>query len=107
MTQGTCESSHFPGYLASDPGDGAPQVESNGIVAVTLQKMLVQVDGPRILIFPAFKKGIDVDARLHVPGWGSTRSAAELRVVVKGGKLLFLGVLPDSRRADVVILALQ
>lgn len=32
------------------------QVESNGIVAVTLQKMLLQTDGPRILLFPAFLK---------------------------------------------------
>ena len=30
LAQGTCENSAFPGYLASDPGDGAPQVESNG-----------------------------------------------------------------------------
>ena len=44
LDQGHCDGSQFPGYLASDAGDGAPQVESNGIVAVTLQKMLLQTD---------------------------------------------------------------
>ena len=43
LEQGTADNSTFPGYLAEDPGDGAPQVESNGIVSVTLQKMLMQV----------------------------------------------------------------
>ena len=53
LAQGTADHSLFPGYLASDPGDGAPQLESNGIVSVTLQKMLMQVEGRRILLFPA------------------------------------------------------
>lgn len=53
FSQGRTEASRFPGYLSSDPGDGAPEVESNGIVAVTLQKMFVQEDGRRVLLFPA------------------------------------------------------
>jgi hypothetical protein len=43
--------SRFPGYLANDPSDGAPQSESSGIVALTLQKMLLQTDGQRILLY--------------------------------------------------------
>lgn len=41
--QGRTDGSRFPGYLSKDPSDGAPEVESNGIVALTLQKMLLQV----------------------------------------------------------------
>jgi hypothetical protein len=67
MAQGTCDNSQFPGYLAKDPGDGAPQLESNGIVSVTLQKMLMQTEGRRIMLFPAWLRGLDVDAKLHFP----------------------------------------
>ena len=107
MAQGTCENASFAGYLAKDPGDGAPQVESNGIVAVTLQKMLLQTDGPRILIFPAFLRGIDVDFSLHVPGWGVAHPPATVRVVAAAGEVSHIGVLPASRRADIVVLAPQ
>eukprot|EP01047_Picozoa_sp_COSAG01_P061947 COSAG01_NODE_7802_length_3052_cov_1.950220_3_plen_239_part_01 len=107
LSQGTCENSSFHGYLAKDPGDGAPQIESNGIVAVTLQKMLVQTDGPRILLFPAFVRGIDVDVKLRVSAAGLAHPAAVLRVVAKGGRVESLEVTPPSRRADVVVLPPQ
>lgn len=108
LSQGHCEGSNFPGYLASDPGDGAPQVESNGIVAVTLQKMLVQTDAGRILLFPAWLGNVDVDAKLHIPSHAATnRPAAVLRVVTKAGKVTHLDVSPLSRAADVVVLQPQ
>ena len=107
LDQGSCENSSFPGYLAKDTGDGSPQVESNGIVAVTLQKMLLQTDGARILIFPAFLKGINVDFQLHVPGWGVDHPPAVVRVVAVAGKLTFIKTEPESRRKDVVLLAPQ
>ena len=106
LEQGTCENSTFHGYLAKDPGDGAPQVESNGIVAVTLQKMLVQTDGPRILVFPAFLRGIDVDFQLHVPSHGPAHPSAVLRVVAIADEVT-VWVAPASRQKDVVLLALQ
>ena len=107
LHQGHCDASRFRGYLASDAGDGAPQVESNGIVAATLQKMLLQTDGSRILLFPAFVRGVDVDLQLRVPGFGGERESAVLRVVTKAGEISFLGVTPESRRRDVVVLELQ
>ena len=106
LDQGTCENSTFPGYLAKDPGDGAPQVESNGIVAVTLQKMLLQTDGARILVFPAFLRGIDVDFQLHVPGHGPAHPPAVLRVVAVANEVS-VWVTPSSRQKDVVLLAPQ
>lgn len=105
--QGRCENSRFPGYLAADPSDGAPQVESNGIVAVTLQKMLLQTDGRRILLFPAFLEGLDVDMRLHAPGVGQDVPPAAVRAVLRAGRLVHLAVTPASRQGDVVVLPRQ
>jgi len=42
-----------------------------------------------------------------VPGWGVNHPPAELRVVAKGGEVILIDVEPASRRADVVVLALQ
>ena len=105
MSQGRTENSLFPGYLASDASDGAPQVESNGIVAETLQRMLIQTDGRRILLLPAFVKGVDVDYLLTVPGNVSAGySPATVRLVWTGGSVEVLTVTPASRQADVVML---
>ena len=114
LNQGRTEGSAFPGYLASDASDGAPQVESNGIVAETLQRMLVQTDGRRILVFPAFVRGVDVDFKLTVPGHyehpgESTPAAppAQIRVVVQADEVTLVEVTPVSRQADVVVLDRQ
>ena len=82
------------------------QVESNGIVAATLQKMLIQTDRDRILLFPAFLSGLDLDMKLHASGYGA-KPPAVVRVVVKGGNVQLIDVTPDSRRSDVVVLRLQ
>ena len=57
--------------------------------------------------FPAFLRSVDVDLKLHVPGWGVGHPPAELRVVAKGGEVISIDLEPASRRADVVVLALQ
>ena len=82
------------------------QVESNGIVAATLQNMLVQTDRDRILLFPAFLSGLDLDMKLHVPGHANKPSAV-VRVVVKGGDVQLINMSPESRRDDGVVLRLQ
>ena len=105
MQQGHTENSLFPGYLASDAGDGAPQVESNGIVAETLQRMLIQTDGRRILLLPAFVDGVDVDFLLTVPGNVSAGyPPATVRLVWTAGVVEELQVSPASRQHDVVML---
>ena len=107
MLQGRTEDSGFPGYLASDPADGAPQLESNGIVALTLQKMLIQTDGRRILLFPAWPRSLDVDAKLHIPAAERGARPATVRVVLRAGKLRTIEVAPESRRADLVLVSIQ
>jgi hypothetical protein len=105
--QGTCDNSGFPGYLASDTSDGAPQLESNGIVSVTLQKMLIQTEGRRILLFPAWLDGLDVDAKLHFPSGPGGATAGWLHVKLVSGNVTVLEVVPSSRLADVEVLELQ
>ena len=106
MQQGTADNSSFPGYLAEDPADGAPQLESNGIVSVTLQKMLMQVEGRRILLFPAWLRSFDVDAKLHFPSGPGGAAAGTLHVVLVSGAVT-VQVVPESRRVDVEVLPLQ
>ena len=62
---------------------------------IGLQEMLLQTDGKRILLFPAWPKEKDVHFKLHAPY--NTTVEAEW----KDGKLLMLNVLPVERKGDV------
>lgn len=72
---------------------------ANGLMA--LQTMLLQWDGRKLFLFPAWPKTWDVEFRLHAP----------LNTVVEGiyraGKLERLSVTPESRRKDLVVLEPQ
>jgi len=85
----------FPAFWG--PGfDWVPDHNWGGSGMIGLQEMLVQTDGKKILLFPAWPKDIDVHFKLHAPY--NTTVEAELR----DGKLIMLKVLPESRKADVV-----
>ncbi len=62
-----------------------------------VQAMLMQTDGKRIYLPPAWPEDWDVDFKLHVP----------YRTVVEGrlrqGKITRLEITPSSRRSDIVI----
>jgi len=96
-------------FAAKDPGsrfpafwgpnfDWIPDQDhgTNGLMA--LQTMLLQAEGDRILLFPAWPKEWDVDFKLHAP----KRTIVEGRY--RGGKLEALTVTPEARRGDVQIL---
>ena len=63
---------------------------------MTLQTMLLQVDGKKLFLFPAWPKDWDVDFKLHAP----FKTTIEGRL--KGGKLTLLNVLPASRKQDII-----
>jgi hypothetical protein len=63
---------------------------------ILLQEMLLQHDGDRILLFPAWPQDWNVDFRLHAPH-GTVIAATLL-----DGELVNLEVTPPSRAADVV-----
>ncbi|MBO0947916.1 hypothetical protein J2I46_04935 [Fibrella sp. HMF5405] len=85
----------FPAFWG--PGyDWTPDHNWGGAGMIGLQEMLLQTDGRRILLFPAWPKTWDVHAKLHAP-YNTT-----VEVVLKNGQLESLIVTPESRRADVV-----
>lgn len=78
------------------PGfDWTPDHNWGGSAMIGLQEMLLQTEGERILLFPAWPADWDVHFKLHAPG--RTTIEAEL----KDGKLLRLKVSPKERLADV------
>jgi hypothetical protein len=75
-----------------------PDHNWGGSGMIGLQEMLLQTDEKNILLFPAWPKNLDVHFKLHAPY--NTTVEAEL----KDGKLIMLKVLPESRKADVVLM---
>ena len=71
----------------------------NGLMA--LQTMLLQWDGPRIFLFPAWPKEWDVEFRLHAP------MNTTVEGVYRAGKLERLSVTPIERADDVTVLEPQ
>jgi len=86
----------FPAFWG--PGfDWTPDLNWGGSGAIGLQEMLLQTDGEKILLFPAWPTGWDVHFKLHAP-WSTTVEAT-----LSHGKLTDLKVTPESRRKDVIL----
>jgi hypothetical protein len=62
-----------------------------------LQLMLLQADGDRILLLPAWPRDWDVSFKLHAPR--QTTVECEFR----GGRVEKLVVSPETRRKDVKV----
>ena len=85
----------FPAFWG--PGfDWAPDHNWGGSGMIGLQEMLLQTDGKKILLFPAWPKNWDVHFKLHAP------YQTTVEAVVKDGKLISLTVMPESRKADII-----
>jgi hypothetical protein len=82
------------------PGhDRIPDLDNGGAWMQALQWMLMQCDGPRIQLLPAWPAGWDADFKLHAP----YQTIVEAKV--RAGKVLDLKVTPEDRRKDVVVVA--
>ncbi len=85
----------FPAFWG--PGfDWTPDHNWGGSGMSGLQEMLMQVDGKKIMLFPAWPKNWDVHFKLHAP------YRTTIEATLKGGKVVDLKVLPESRKVDVV-----
>ncbi|MCK6489333.1 MAG: DUF5703 domain-containing protein [Planctomycetes bacterium] len=84
----------FPAFWGPN-FDWVPDQDHGGVSNMALQAMLLQYDGRRILLLPAWPRRIDVAFRLHAPG-GTTVEAEW-----KDGRLTRLVVDPPERAADV------
>lgn len=86
----------FPAFWG--PGfDWAPDHNWGGSGMIGLQEMLMQTDGKKIYLLPAWPKDKDVHFKLHAP------YQTTVEVKWKNGRIELLEVLPKSRREDVVM----
>jgi alpha-L-fucosidase 2 len=78
-------------------GDWIPDLDDGGTGMMTLEMMLMQTDGKRINLLPAWPKDWTADFKLH----------ALYQTIVEGkvanGKITSLHVTPSSRAKDVVV----
>ncbi|HVW98247.1 MAG TPA: DUF5703 domain-containing protein [Mucilaginibacter sp.] len=85
----------FPAFWVKG-NDYAPDEDNGGNGENGLQQMLMQVDGRKIMLLPAWPAGWNADFKLNAP-YNTTVQGR-----VENGKLTNLVVTPASRRADVI-----
>jgi alpha-L-fucosidase 2 len=78
-------------------GDWIPDLDDGGTGMITLELMLMQYDGKRIQLLPAWPNDWTADFKLHAP----YRTTVEGHV--ENGKITNLKVTPQSRAKDVVV----
>jgi hypothetical protein len=79
--------------------DWIPDLDNGGSGMITLQSMLLQTDGKKIILLPAWPKKWTAEFRLH---------SAENTVVegrVEEGKLTRVRVWPKERQSDLVVMS--
>jgi hypothetical protein len=74
-----------------------PDHNWGGSGMIGVQEMLLQTDGRKIYLLPAWPKDWQVNFKLHAP----YNTVVEGQVV--GGKITALRVTPQQRRKDVVL----
>ncbi|WP_026904709.1 DUF5703 domain-containing protein [Pedobacter glucosidilyticus] len=85
----------FPAFWG--PGfDWTPDHNWGGSGMIGLQEMLMQCDGDKIMIFPAWPKTKDVSFKLHAPKQTTIEASLE------NGKLKHLKVTPEYRKKDII-----
>lgn len=78
-------------------GDWIPDLDDGGTGMITLESMLMETDGKRIELLPAWPSDWTADFKLHAP----YRTTVEGHV--ENGKITSLKVTPQSRSKDVEI----
>jgi len=84
-------------WFWSKNSDWIPDMDNGGAGMTTLELMLMQCDGKRILLLPAWPKTWTADFKLHAP----YNTIVEGNV--KDGKMTELKVTPEARKKDVII----
>ena len=79
--------------------DWEPDMDNGGAGQSILQLMLMQCDGRRIQLLPAWPADWDADFELHAPYQTTVQGT------IHGGKIIALTVTPSSRRKDVVLVS--
>ncbi len=86
----------FPAFWG--PGyDWVPEQCHGGVVQAAVQSMLLQTEGDRIFLLPAWPADWDVVFKLNAP------QLTTVEAEVRHGRLVRLDVRPECRRRDVII----
>ncbi|TLS51283.1 hypothetical protein FE782_16275 [Paenibacillus antri] len=88
------EAARFPAFWGPN-FDWMPDQDHGSVANIALQTMLLQCDGDRILLCPAWPKAWNAEFRLRAP-YGTIVEGA-----VRDGKLERLKVTPEERAKDV------
>ncbi|MDR3228737.1 MAG: DUF5703 domain-containing protein [Puniceicoccales bacterium] len=91
------KASRFPAFWGPNY-DWTPDQDHGGVLAKGVQSLVLQCDGRRIDLFPAWSAGWDCDFKLHAP------YQTTIEATLKNGKITKLIVTPKSREKDVRIL---
>jgi type 1 glutamine amidotransferase len=92
--------SRFPAFWGPNH-DYIPDMDHGGAGQSALQAMLVQAEGKKIVLLPAWPKQWDAEFKLRAPGNTTVEG------VVRAGKLESLKVQPAARAKDVVQMEAQ
>ena len=85
----------FPAFWAKGH-DYAPDEDNGGNGMLALQLMLLQAEGSRLRLLPAWPKDWEAEFKLHAPG------NTIVMGTVRQGRLVDLQFAPEARRQDVV-----
>ncbi len=90
------EGSRFPTFWGPNY-DWIPDQCHGGNLMMTLQSMLLQWDGDKIFLFPAWDKNWDVDFKLHAP------NKTTVHCILKDGHINSINVTPKEREKNILI----
>ena len=87
----------FPAFWGPNY-DWTPDQDHGGVLMKAFQTMLLQTDGQKIFLLPAWPKDWNVGFKLHAP------QQTVLEGVYRNGKMVSLKVTPEKRRADLIVI---
>ncbi|MEI6807748.1 MAG: DUF5703 domain-containing protein [bacterium] len=90
----------FPAFWGPNY-DWTPDQDHGGVLMKAVQAMIMQVEGKKIFLCPAWPKDWNADFKLHAPD----RTVVEGKV--RSGKLESFTVTPNSRKTDVTVLEMK
>jgi hypothetical protein len=86
----------FPAFWGPN-FDWTPDQDHGGILMKAFQAMLMQTDGEKVFLVPAWPKDWDADFRLHAP------MQTVIEGKIRGGKVADLKVTPAQRKKDIIL----
>jgi alpha-L-fucosidase 2 len=92
--------SRFPAFWGPN-FDWVPDQDHGGVMMKAFQSMLLQTEGDKIFLLPAWPRNWDVSFKLHAP------KTTVIEGRVRNGKLVDMKVTPASRRKNVVVIEPQ